>query len=161
MNTTPTTPTEAITAALAAHPESSAAELAEATGLGGSTASKHLATLERDGTVVRHLGGHEGGRRVSDRWALADTVAATEPGAEDAAAVDEDASATRLHKGELSTLVLDYLKAHGGDAIGPSALGKALGRSSGAVANACQRLESSGGLRLVSASPRRYQIAEA
>jgi predicted ArsR family transcriptional regulator len=95
MNTTPTTPTEAITAALAAHPESSAAELAEATGLGGSTASKHLATLERDGTVVRHLGGHEGRRRVADRWALADTVASTEPGAEDAAAVEEDASATR------------------------------------------------------------------
>jgi biotin operon repressor len=73
----------------------------------------------------------------------------------------EDASALRLHKGELSTLVLDYLKAHGDDAIGPSALGKALGRSSGAVANACQRLESSGSLRLVSDSPRRYQIADA
>ena len=114
MNTTPTTPTEAITAALAAHPESSAAELAEAAGIGGSTASKHLATLERDGIVVRHLGGHEGGRRVADRWALADTRCldrARRRGRRPAA--DEDASATRLHKGELSTLVLDYLKAHG------------------------------------------------
>ena len=47
------------------------------------------------------------------------------------------------------------------EAIGPSALGKALGRSSGAVANVCQRLESSGGLRLVNASPRRYEIVGA
>ena len=147
MNTTPTTPIEAITAALTAHPESSVAELAETAGIDGSTASKHLATLERDGVAVRHPGGHEGGRRVADRWALADEV--------------DDASTTRLHKGELSTLVLDYLKAHRDDAIGPSALGKALGRSSGAVGNACQRLEASGSLRLVSDSPRRYQIADA
>jgi len=63
MNTTPTTPTEAVTAALAAHPESSAAELAEAAGIGGSTASKYLADLERDGVAVRRPGGHEGARR--------------------------------------------------------------------------------------------------
>ena len=119
MTTTSMTATEAITAALVAHPEASATELAEAAGIGGSTASKCLASLERDGTVVRHLGGHEGGRRVADRWALADTVASTEPGAEDAAAVDDDASASRLRKGELSTLVLDYLKAHVEEPIGP------------------------------------------
>ena len=68
MNTTPTTPIEAITTALAAHPESSAAELAEAAGIGGSTTSKHLATLERDGIAVRRPGDAEGGRRVADRW---------------------------------------------------------------------------------------------
>ncbi|MGD0286031.1 MAG: winged helix-turn-helix transcriptional regulator [Acidimicrobiales bacterium] len=152
MNTTPTTPIEAITTALAAHPESSAAELAEAAGIGGSTTSKHLATLERDGIAVRHPGGHEGGRRVADRWELAST---------EGAPTADSASTSRLHKGELSTLVLDYLKAHGNGAIGPSAIGKALSRSSGAVANACQRLESSGSLRLVSNSPRRYQIAGA
>ena len=99
--------------------------------------------------------------RVAPRARIAATVASTEPRAEDAAAVDEDASATRLHKGELSTLVIDYLKAHGDDAIGPSAIGKGLSRSSGAVANACQRRESSGSPRLVSDSPRRYQIADA
>lgn len=53
MTTTPTTPTEAVTAALAAHPEASAAELAEAAGIGGSTVSKCLASLERDGIAVR------------------------------------------------------------------------------------------------------------
>lgn len=168
MNTTATTPTEAVTAALAAHPESSAAELAEAAGIGGSTASKYLAALERDGVAVRRPGGREGGRRIADRWALADTVASTELGGEPDTAVTEGAptthdegSAPRLHKGELSTLVLDYLKDHSTDAIGPSAIGKALGRSSGAVANACQRLEASGSLRLVSDSLRRYQIADA
>jgi biotin operon repressor len=162
MTTTSMTATEAITAALAAHPEASAAELAEAAGIGGSTASKCLASLERDGMAVRRPGGHEGGRRVADRWALTASTVSTEPGADDVVpAADEDAGASRLHKGELSTLVLDYLKAHVEEAIGPSALGKALGRSSGAVANACQRLESSGGLRLVNASPRRYEIVGA
>ena len=47
------TATEAITAALAAHPEASAAELAKAAGIGCSTASKCLASLERDGMAVR------------------------------------------------------------------------------------------------------------
>jgi DNA-binding MarR family transcriptional regulator len=152
MNTTPTTPIEAITTALAAHPESSAAELVEAAGIGGSTTSKHLATLESEDIAVRHPGRHEGGRRVADRWALADA---------EGSPTADSAAAARLHKGELSTLVLDYLKAHGDDAIGPNAIGKALSRSSGAVANACQRLESSGSLRLVSNSPRRFQIADA
>jgi biotin operon repressor len=162
MTTTPTTPIEAVTAALDAHPEASAAELAEAAGIGDSTASKCLASLERDGIAVRRPGGHEGGRRVADRWTLTASAGSTEPSADDVVpAADEDPSAFRLHKGELSTLVLDYLKAHVEEAIGPSALGKALGRSSGAVANACQRLESSGSLRLVSASPRCYEIVGA
>jgi DNA-binding MarR family transcriptional regulator len=161
MTTTPTTPTEAVTAALAAHPEASAAELAGVAGIGGSTASKCLAALERDGIAVRRPGGHEGGRRVADRWALTASAASTKPGAKGVAPATDESSASRLRKGELSTLVLDYLKAHRDVAIGPSAIGKALGRSSGAVANACQRLESSGSLRLVSDSPRRYQIADA
>ena len=161
MTTAPTTPIEAITAALAEHPEASAAELAEAAGIGGSTASKCLASLERDGTAVRRPGGHEGGRRVADRWTLTASAGSTEPSAEDVPPATDESSATRLHKGELSTLVLDYLKAYAGEAIGPSAIGKALSRSSGAVANACQRLEASGRLRLASASPRRYEIADA
>jgi predicted ArsR family transcriptional regulator len=119
MTTTPTTPTEAITAALAAHLEASAAELAEAAGIGGSTASKCLASLERDGIAVRRPGGHEGGRRVADRWALAANTGSTEPSAEDVPPATDESSASRLHKGELSTLVLDYLKAHAEKAIGP------------------------------------------
>ena len=161
MTTAPTTPIEAITAALAEHPDASVAELAEAAGIGGSTASKCLASLERDGTAVRRPGGHEGGRRVADRWTLTASAGSTDPGAEDVPPPTNESSASRLHKGELSTLVLDYLKAHPGEAIGPSAIGKALSRSSGAVANACQRLETSGRLRLASATPRRYVIADA
>ena len=100
-------------------PEVSAAELAEAAGIGGSTASKCLASLERDGMAIRHLGGREGGRRVADRWALTGSVVSTKPGADDVAPAADDASASRLHKGELSTLVLDYLKAHVEEPIGP------------------------------------------
>ena len=162
MSTTPMTPTEAITAALAAHPEASAAELAEATGIGGSTASKCLASLEREGIVVRHLGGHEGGRRVADRWALAASVVSTSP-----APMRRPGGRRRCERVPGSTRRAVHARARlpqspwrGADRA-EQALGKALGRSSGAVANTCQRLESSGSLRLVSASPRRYEIVDA
>ncbi|MGD0985221.1 MAG: LysR family transcriptional regulator [Acidimicrobiales bacterium] len=41
-----------------------------------------------------------------------------------------------------------------------SKIGKALGRSQGAVSNALARLEVAGDAQLVSASPRRYRITE-
>jgi len=181
--TTTTNPAEAITSALGEHPESSAAELAEVAGIGRSTANNFLAALERAGKVVRRPGGHEGGRRVSDRWSLATeassgdsggdaaptegaVAATTPPNAEtsspSADATDNDAeapSASRLGRGELSGLVLDYLTEHRGDAIGPSAIAKALDRSSGAVGNACERLTAAGTLRRTSDAPRRYAVA--
>ncbi|MEU8974832.1 helix-turn-helix domain-containing protein [Streptomyces monashensis] len=48
--------------------ESTAAELALAAGLGRSTTSKALTTLEKHGLAIRTLGGHDGPRRVPDRW---------------------------------------------------------------------------------------------
>ena len=47
-----------------------------------------------------------------------------------------------------------------GEDLGPTQIGKALGRSQGAVSNALARLEVAGDAQLVSASPRRYRIAE-
>jgi predicted ArsR family transcriptional regulator len=53
--------TETITQALAAHPEVTVSDLADALGIGQSTAAKHLATLEAAGTARREPGGREGG----------------------------------------------------------------------------------------------------
>lgn len=53
----------------------------------------------------------------------------------------------------------DYLAARPSEDLGPTQVGKALGRSQGAVSNALARLESSGVVSLVSESPRRYRIS--
>ncbi|MFD7169119.1 helix-turn-helix domain-containing protein [Streptomyces violascens] len=45
-----------------------AAELALAAGLGRSTTSKALTTLEQHGLALREPGGHDGPRRTPDRW---------------------------------------------------------------------------------------------
>lgn len=60
-----------IYAELVASPGTSGAELALAAGLGRSTAGKALVTLEEHGLAVRTPGGHEGARRIPDRWSPA------------------------------------------------------------------------------------------
>jgi DNA-binding transcriptional LysR family regulator len=55
--------------------------------------------------------------------------------------------------------VRDCLAAHPDEDFGPTQVGKALGRSQGAVSNALSRLEAAGQARLVSITPRRYRIA--
>ena len=174
---TPTpTPIDAIGAALSAHPGATAAELAEVAGIGRSTAARCLAALEQAGTTRRTPGGRKGGRRLPDRWhlAVADTHGMPPVGeGPDAAPAGDgagpvEAAAGRLGKGALGDLVLAYLAADagsssdggdpGGDGLGPTAIAKGLGgRSSGAVANALQRLEAEGRVRLVQAAPRRYR----
>ena len=52
----------------------------------------------------------------------------------------------------------EYLAAHPDEDLGPTQVGKALGRSQGAVSNALSRLEAAGEARLVSITPRRYRI---
>ncbi|MBV9660784.1 MAG: hypothetical protein JO337_06465, partial [Acidimicrobiales bacterium] len=60
---------EAVAAVLAAHPNATATELADAAGIGQSTATKALAALEADGRARRHPGGRgDNGRRQPDRW---------------------------------------------------------------------------------------------
>ena len=154
--------TETITQALAAHPEVTAADLADALAIGQSTAAKHLVALEAAGSVRRTPGGRVAGIRVADRWSV------MAPAADDAAHDDADHAASdgpvrstdRLSRGELGTLVRAYLAARPGEDLGPTQIGKALGRSQGAVSNALARLEVAGDAQLVSASPRRYRITE-
>lgn len=132
--------------ALTARPGVTAAELADALGLGQSTAAKHLAALEAVGTASRQPGGREAGRRLPDRWTA--TAAEVENLAADAA--DEPATdaphpatnpdersspAERLGRGALGALVRDYLAERPGEDLGPTQVAKGLGgKSSGAVA---------------------------
>jgi predicted transcriptional regulator len=65
----------------------------------------------------------------------------------------------RLGKGELGALVLEYLLAHPDTDLGPTAIGKALARSQGAVANCLTKLATSGDIARISDKPRRYRLA--
>ena len=159
---------EAVAAALAARPGATSAELAEAAGVGQSTAAKALAVLEGEGRARRTSGGRAtSGRRQPDRWSPPDTVtvAVADDPAADASEATESKTPDgpgrgegRLGRGELNSLVLDYLAGRPGEALGPAAVAKALGRSAGAVSNALGRLAEAGTVRLVGESPRRYRL---
>lgn len=178
---------QAVLAALGAKPRATAAEIAAAAGLGRSTAGKLLAALERRGTVRRTAGGREGARRLPDRWELA-VLAAQDGDAQAAAGAaggqsdgtaqgrggeaagagsgDHRAAtggkrrADRLPAGALDGLVLAFMREQDGDGPhGPGQIGKAIGKSSGAVANALVRLARDGKVREVSERPVRYSLA--
>ena len=152
MPTTQMVSTDQVLDALTARPGLSAADLADALGLGQSTAAKHLAALEAAGTARREPGGREAGRRVPDRWSA--TAPATPAGSSAGSSSGE-----RLSRGALGAMVRDYLAARPGEDLGPTQVAKGLGgKSSGAVGNALARLEAAGEARLVSSSPRRYRI---
>ncbi|MFD2415362.1 MarR family transcriptional regulator [Amycolatopsis pigmentata] len=67
--------------------------------------------------------------------------------------------APRLAPGALRGMVEDYLRDHPTEEFGPAAIGKALDRSSGAVANALSLLTERGVAVQTSQAPRRYRIA--
>jgi predicted ArsR family transcriptional regulator len=126
--------------ALALHPASTAAELAEISGLSRAAIAKQLTALQKAGDATATEGSRNGRRgRPASRWSL--TGQTERP---------------RLRPGELDGLVLTYLR--GLDApIGPTAVGKALDRSAGAVANCMARLAKAGQLKQTSDRPRRYE----
>jgi len=168
---------EALTAALAAHPEVTAAEVAGVLGVGQSTVAKRLAALESAGAVHRIPGGRVAGVRAPDHWSVLRTAdpptaaapaeetapeeAVAEPAATGTAAEGpgSEAPAGRLRRGALGALVRGYLAARPADAFGPAAVGKALGRSQGAVSNALSAMAERGEVVLVVDKPRRYRIA--
>lgn len=181
---------EALTATLAAHPEATAAEIADVLGVGQSTAAKRLAALEGTGAVHRIPGGRIAGVRAPDHWSLVTATlpaavpadqadpggaapgpamaeTAAEAPANDGRAVEDQAvedqapedQAGRLSRGQLGTLVHDYLAARPAESFGPAAVGKALGRSQGAVSNALSAMAERREVVLVADKPRRYRIA--
>lgn len=158
---------EAVAATLAAHPEATAAELAAAAGVGQSTAAKALAALEAGGRARRLPGGRgHNGRRQPDRWSEPEPAAPGESGPETEPCdpptgrrLADAYMGARLGRGELAGLVEAYLADRPGEAVGPAAVAKALGRSAGAVSNALGRLAVAGTVTLVAETPRRYRLA--
>ncbi|MGH3693791.1 MAG: hypothetical protein ACRDRX_07350 [Pseudonocardiaceae bacterium] len=65
----------------------------------------------------------------------------------------------RLPPGGLRGLVEDWLRDHPGERFSPSAIGKALGRSSGAVANALDKLVADGYAAQTCDKPKRFTAA--
>jgi len=159
---------EAVLAAVAAQPEASAAELADALGMGQSTAAKRLAALEGAGAVRRTPGGRENGRRVPDRWAVTHTkpgrpgggMSGSKTSPPEGNTRERSSSAARLGRGELGSLVRDYLAARPDETFGPAALSKTLARSQGAISNSLATMAARGEVVLASDTPRRYRIAK-
>ena len=164
---TPATPAaQTLLGALADRPGATATELAQAAGIGRSTAAKLLATLADQGQALRQPGGLKDGRRTADRWTLPNppatqdastppTVAPTPP------AEPPSTEAGRLGAGQLRQLVLGYLAERPGQALSPTEIAKTLDRSAGAVANALQILAGQGAVTQTQPKPRRYTITAA
>ncbi|HWI74638.1 MAG TPA: hypothetical protein VNT55_21940 [Baekduia sp.] len=129
--------------ALALHPASTTAELVEISGLSRATVTKQLTALQKVGDATAAEGNRNGRRgRPASRWSL--TGQSERP---------------RLRPGELDGLVLEHVR--GLDApVGPTAVGKALDRSAGAVANCMARLAKAGELTQTSTKPRSYAIQQ-
>ena len=86
---------------------------------------------------------------------MAGTDGGGEPPVEEAAAEGK----ARLVSGKLREIVLDHFRAHPKEELTPFVLGRRLGRSSGAVANAAEKLVADGAIVQTSQKPRRYRFA--
>lgn len=103
-------------------------------------------------------------RAKSKRAAPAKRTTKATADADTSTTVEADAKATsRLGKGQLQDLVLEHLNAHRGEDLTPTQIGKALGRSSGAVGNALHKFAKDDESPVVQTStkPRRYSIPQA
>jgi hypothetical protein len=166
MATPPTPAARALLDALADRPGATATELAEAVGIGRSTATKLLATLATQDQVLREPGGLKDGRHTPDRWTLPSPASTGDPGAPStttsAASAEQPLPGSgRLRPGALRDLVLACLAERPGQALSPTAIATTLDRSAGAVANALQVLAGQGAVGLTQAKPRRYTITPA
>jgi predicted transcriptional regulator len=166
MAAAPTPAASALLGALADRPGATATELAQAAGIGRSTAAKLLATLAGQGRVLRQPGGHHDGRRAADRWTLPPPGPTQGLGAPPTAAPTPPAkppptNSGRLGAGQLRQLVLGCLAERPGQALSPTTIAKTLDRSAGAVANALQILAGQGAVTQTQPKPRRYTITTA
>ena len=65
----------------------------------------------------------------------------------------------RLPGGRLREMVLDHLRSHPTEELTPFVIGRELGRSSGAVANVCDRLLADNVILETSQKPRRFRFS--
>jgi hypothetical protein len=143
---TPATPAapaaQALLGALADRPGATATELAQAAGIGRSTAAKLLATLAGQGRVLRQPGGLKDGRHAADRWTLPTPAPTQDASAPPTAAPTPPADplpteSGRLRAGQLRQLVLGCLAERPGQALSPTVIAKTLDRSAGASPTPC------------------------
>ncbi|WP_199550365.1 helix-turn-helix domain-containing protein [Streptomyces sp. N35] len=161
--------------------EATVAELALAAGVSRSATGKALVTLEEHGLALRTRGGHEGARRVPDRWRAAPiadsgtSTPVTQDGDQDSApapAVESGHSAAptpsttaligqknRLAPGALRQLVIDHLTAHPDEAFTATKISRAIGKSSGAIANVLVKITADGVAEQRTERPRTYRLA--
>lgn len=133
-------------------------EVAAAVKVGRTSARKYLAGLKVEEKIVRESGGRDGRRRLPDVFSLPKEASGGKP----RKAASAGAKNGRLGPGELDKLVLGHMRQHKGEAPQTaSAIGKRIGRSSGAVANCLVRLEKQEKVRLAKPKPRSYALAEA
>jgi len=165
MASAPTPAAQALLGALADRPGATATELAEAAGIGRSTAAKLLATLATQGHVERQPGGLKDGRRAADRWTLPapapTAITPASPSEPIPGAEQPPTGSGRLRSGQLRQIVLGCLADRPGQTLSPTAIAKTLDRSAGAVANALRVLAGQGAAVQTQAKPRRYTIAPA
>jgi hypothetical protein len=76
----------------------------------------------------------------------------------DGAAPSGTGAAVRLGKGELRTMVFEHLKAHPDEEFTSSQVGKALNKSSGAVANNFDALAKTGDAQMTCEKPRKFRF---
>lgn len=161
----------AVLGALTDRGDTTAEELAGATGLGRSTVTKALAALAANHQVRRRAGGRDKGRRVADRWSLptaapeadqADQGGGTSAGGTDRPGDADrpgDRAEARLGRGQLRSMVAARLTAEPGVEFSPARLAGLLGRSAGAVGNALDQLSVERVVVQTGSSPRRYRAA--
>jgi hypothetical protein len=164
----PETAADKLRAALVTAPGSTAVDLAASVGINKSTAGKILARWEANGTAIRTARGVVDGRRAGDLWSAVATDVVepdvvVEPESTEAVVTTREPFDPlpngRLKPGALRQLAEEYLRRHPGEAFGPTHIGKALGRSQGAVNNALEASTSAGTVVKTQEAPKRFAIA--
>ncbi|MBW4717351.1 helix-turn-helix domain-containing protein [Saccharothrix obliqua] len=149
-----------------------AATLSATAGIGRSTASKILSRWAEEGIVMRTSGIADGGTYSADRWSVTTDGRHTNDGqpiddqpveAQPFPATENEVepAGARLPPGALRGMVEDHLRENPGQEFSPNAIGTALGRSSGAVHNALEKLVTSGYAQRTNDKPKKYSLAPA
>jgi hypothetical protein len=107
---------EAVINALRQHDGATAAQLAEAAGIGRSTASKTLSSLEAEGRVTRQRDTSKGGKPTPDRWTL--TLAAADE--VDHAAPEQPSAAVAEPAAELASTTASEGQQSGEESASPT-----------------------------------------